>query len=52
MNDDDDDDDCWSFNVPFRNSSAISKQLPFFFVLSMLESMAVRTKPDQLDQLH
>ena len=38
------DDDCWGFNVPFNIFSAISVQPPIFFnVLSMIESMGVRT---------
>ena len=32
------------FNVPFSNFSAISAQAPFFFVLSVIESMGVRTR--------
>ena len=42
---------CWGFNVPFSNVSAISVQPPVFFVLSMIKSMGVRTiGPDQLQQ--
>ena len=30
------------FNVPFSNFSAISAQLPVFFVLSMINSIGMR----------